>query len=84
MEHEIVVLGVFFAKFSRTPDILKHLLCTGDRLLVEARRPYNTVWDISLNVFEPQPRGQYLLGQALQKVRGKRKQQPSGLSAIVP
>ncbi len=62
------------AKFSQNPDMLKQLLETGDRKLVEAS-PLDRIWGIGLRGDDPRAsepskwKGLNLLGRALMRVR---------------
>lgn len=62
------------AKFSGNPYLLKYLLSTGDKVLVEAS-PFDTIWGVGLDLLsddvsdESKWRGQNLLGKVLMKVR---------------
>lgn len=61
-------------KYGQNPEMLKELLKTGNKTLVEAS-PYDTVWGVGLAEDDPlildelNWRGQNLLGQALMTVR---------------
>ena len=73
-QREYIVLVASYEKFSQNPDMLRHLLGTGTKDLVEAS-PYDTVWGIGLAASDPSVldrrkwRGQNLLGKALAQVR---------------
>jgi predicted NAD-dependent protein-ADP-ribosyltransferase YbiA (DUF1768 family) len=62
------------AKFSQNPDMLRQLLATGDRILVEAS-PLDRIWGIGLRGDDPRAsdraswQGLNLLGEALMRVR---------------
>lgn len=70
---DIVVRGNVH-KFSQHPHLLKQLLETGDKVLVEAS-PFDHIWGIKLGAADPRAhnpktwRGQNLLGFALMEVR---------------
>jgi ribA/ribD-fused uncharacterized protein len=70
---ELVVKGNV-AKFSSTPELKRHLLDTGDAILVEAS-PRDTIWGIGLSKSSPVAktpskwRGLNLLGFALVQAR---------------
>jgi ribA/ribD-fused uncharacterized protein len=70
---EIVYRGNI-AKFSQNPDMLRQLLATGDRILVEAS-PLDRIWGIGLRGDDPRAsdraswQGLNLLGEALMRVR---------------
>lgn len=74
-EHrEQIVLAGVMAKFGQNEDILKRLLATGQKMLVEAS-PYDTVWGIGLSKDDPRATnpgqwpGQNLLGKILGRAR---------------
>lgn len=72
---DLVVEGNF-AKFTQHPDLLRFLLSTGDRVLVEAS-PVDAIWGIGLAANDPQSadparwQGLNLLGFALMVVRDR-------------
>ena len=61
-------------KFTQNEELKKHLLSTGDRLLVEAS-PYDKIWGIGMNATDAaktpqtQSKGTNWLGQCLVQVR---------------
>lgn len=69
----IVILGNIH-KFSQNPEMLKELLDTGNKMLVEAS-PYDCIWGIGVGISDPNRfdnskwRGKNLLGEALMYVR---------------
>jgi ribA/ribD-fused uncharacterized protein len=69
-----IVYAGNYAKFSQNPKLLKALLDTGDRLLVEAS-PYDKIWGIGLSELDARKtspenwKGLNLLGKILTKVR---------------
>ena len=74
-EHaENIVYDGNYAKFSQNPKLLKSLLDTNDKLLVEAS-PYDKIWGIGLNESDARKtlpenwKGLNLLGKILTKVR---------------
>lgn len=77
---EQIVYNGNLLKFSQNPKLLKQLLDTGDKLLVEAS-PYDRIWGIGFderNAFNrdgsPVPNwGENLLGKCLMNVRKKLK-----------
>jgi ribA/ribD-fused uncharacterized protein len=74
----VIMYDILLDKFGQNPDLLKTLLDTGDKVLVEAS-PYDTVWGVGLGEDDPlilDPanwRGKNLLGFALMAVREKLK-----------
>jgi len=70
---DIVVRGNVH-KFRQNPEMLKELLATGDKLLVEAS-PRDTIWGIGYSAGNPRAfdqstwRGSNLLGKALMRAR---------------
>ncbi len=70
---DIVIAGNY-AKFTQNPDMLKDLLATGDRIMVEAS-PKDNIWGIGLDENHPDVldeskwKGTNLLGKALIAVR---------------
>ena len=72
-KYNVVVKGNL-AKFGQNPKLLKKLLETGTKMLVEAS-PYDKIWGIGLNekqakvTPESEWKGQNLLGKALMEVR---------------
>jgi ribA/ribD-fused uncharacterized protein len=70
-----IVLAGSVAKFGQHPELLRHLLSTGSRVLVEAS-PLDRVWGIGLAADDPAAadpgrwRGLNLLGFALTRARG--------------
>lgn len=74
----VIMYDILLDKFGQNPDLLKMLLDTGDKVLVEAS-PYDTVWGVGLGEDDPlilDPanwRGKNLLGFALMAVREKLK-----------
>jgi ribA/ribD-fused uncharacterized protein len=74
-EHrEQIVLNGALAKFGQNDDLLKALLATGQKLLVEAS-PYDTIWGIGMSKDDPRATnpgqwpGQNLLGNILGRAR---------------
>ncbi|MGC9670154.1 NADAR family protein [Planosporangium sp. 12N6] len=73
--YDVVVAGNL-AKFQQHPPLLRFLLATGSRVLVEAS-PDDRIWGIGLSAEAPDAqsparwRGQNLLGFALMEVRAK-------------
>lgn len=72
---DIVIQGNLY-KFSQNPKLLKALMETGDKVLVEAS-PYDRIWGIGLNISHPNItdqsywKGTNLLGECLMKVRSQ-------------
>jgi ribA/ribD-fused uncharacterized protein len=70
---EIVTNGTYL-KFSQNKDILRKLMATGDKILVEAS-PYDRIWGIGLSARHKDAKnpskwkGQNLLGKILMDVR---------------
>lgn len=80
-EHrEQIVLAGALAKFGQNEDLLKRLLGTGQKLLVEAS-PYDTLWGIGMSKDDPRATnpgqwpGQNLLGKILCRARDVLKEQ---------
>lgn len=73
------MVDVCYEKFSQNPELKKHLLDTGNSLLVEASK-LDRIWGIGMTVNDPdfhdpsKWKGQNLLGKALMDVREKLKQ----------
>lgn len=73
-ERLAIVRNINVAKFSQNPTMLKHLLSTGNRVLVEAS-PYDHIWGIGMTGDDPAAsdpnlwQGRNLLGQALMEAR---------------
>lgn len=71
--YDLVVAGNE-EKFKQNPDMLKRLLGTGDRVIVEAS-PYDKIWGIGMGIDHKDIRnpekwqGENLLGYALMEVR---------------
>lgn len=69
-----IVVKANYNKFTQNSELLKQLLATGDRVLVEAS-PWDRIWGVGLDVGDPDVydtdkwKGQNLLGQALMTVR---------------
>ena len=69
-----IVIKANYNKFTQNGELLKQLLATGDRVLVEAS-PWDRIWGVGLGVDDPDVydrdkwKGQNLLGQALMAVR---------------
>jgi ribA/ribD-fused uncharacterized protein len=61
-------------KFKQNPKLMKKLLSTGDKLLVEAS-PYDKVWGVGLTAAQVKRgekfNGKNLLGKALMEIRAK-------------
>ncbi len=74
----VVGLGSYY-KFSQNPHLAKHLLATGDKILVEAS-PYDKIWGIGLSASDPRAKnkntwqGSNLLGEALMITRNRLQQ----------
>lgn len=73
VREDIVFLGTC-AKYRQNPDLLKLLLATGNKTIVEAS-PYDTIWGIGLAEDDPRAkdpskwRGQNLLGKVIMHAR---------------
>jgi ribA/ribD-fused uncharacterized protein len=73
-EREAIVYRANHAKFTQNPALLKALLATGNRQLVEAS-PFDRIWGIGLAADHPDAevpskwRGQNLLGKILTRLR---------------
>lgn len=69
-----VVYRANMAKFTQHEDLLKNLLATGNRTIVEAS-PYDQIWGIGLRASDPRAtdpsrwRGTNWLGEAIMRVR---------------
>ena len=69
-----IVIKANYNKFTQNGELLKRLLATGDRVLVEAS-PWDRIWGVGLGADDPDVydrdkwKGQNLLGQALMAVR---------------
>lgn len=69
-----IVIKANYNKFTQNSELLKQLLATGDRVLVEAS-PWDRIWGVGLGADDPDVydrdkwKGQNLLGQALMTVR---------------
>lgn len=73
---EQAMVNALTLKFTQNPRLLKQLLATGDKILVEAS-PWDSIWGIGLSLDDPrkddpaQWRGQNLLGKCLMQVRSR-------------
>ena len=69
-----VVYQANYAKFTQNPDLLKELISTGDKQIVEAS-PEDKIWGIGLHASDPRASdrrfwlGSNWLGEAITKVR---------------
>jgi len=74
-----IMVDVNYAKYQQNPYLIKILLSTGDKTIVEAS-PYDTIWGIGIHwgddrVLNPDEwLGTNLLGKALMEVRERLKQ----------
>lgn len=75
--NEVRFMRMYWAvyhKFKQNPDLMEHLLATGDKLLVEAS-PYDKIWGIGLAPNDPKAldqsnwKGKNLLGAGLMELR---------------
>ncbi|CAM9222145.1 unnamed protein product [Chrysoparadoxa australica] len=77
---EPIVVEGNYAKFTQNPEMLRELLATGEKLLVEAS-PYDKIWGIGLRADHEDARdvskwrGENKLGKALMTVRARIRQE---------
>jgi len=73
LKYDIVLKGNFY-KFRQNPGLMRHLMDTEDKIIVEAS-PYDRIWGIGLGMEdkriydESQWQGENLLGKVLMEVR---------------